>query len=387
MSGVEPALPSPVSRGAPARTPACRLACVHGAVALLVLALPLRSLGAQDADSVPRRRLRALPVIGYSEATGLQYGATAFRTFQYDRLTRPSSQAVYVARTANNHTKAFAQVDGWLKNNRRHIRVRVEYISYPLPYFGIGADTRDDTEEWYSSGVTTSHVFDQRAFGEGLYVLLGFRTTKRRMRETETDGPLQALVSAERSPLRTFHLQLGLVHDTRDDISAPRRGAYTRVITSAPLVPPFPGASQYVRFFRHTIDARGYLPLGTGPVIALQAQYDAAVGARVPFDHLAMIGADTAMRGYARGRFRDRQAIATQAEFRSGYWRRIGVVTFAGVGAVAPRIGDLATTRWHPAAGLGLRYRFAPPDRSTLRLDLAFGRRSVGLNMGINEAF
>ena len=48
---------------------------------------------------------------------------------------------------------------------------------------------------------------------------------------------------------------------------------------------------------------------------------------------------------------------------------------------------DLVATRWHPAAGLGLRYLFAPPDRSTLRLDLAFGRRSVALNMGINEAF
>jgi outer membrane protein assembly factor BamA len=294
---------------------------------------------------------------------------------------------VYAARTANNHTKAFAQMDGWVARNRRHVRVRVEYISYPLPFFGIGANSPNEAEEWYSAGVTSAHGFDQRAIGEGLYVLLGLRSTKRRMRETETDGPLQTLVSAERAQLRTIHLQFGLVHDTRDDISAPQHGAYTRVITSVPPVPALPGASRYVRFVRHTIDARRYVPVGTGPVIALQAQYDATVGTRVPFDHMAMIGADTAMRGYARGRFRDRQAIATQAEFRSGYWHRIGVVTFAAVGAVAPRIEDFATTRWHPAAGLGLRYRFVPPERSTLRLDLAFGRRSIGLNMGINEAF
>ena len=121
-------------------------------------------------------------------------------------------------------------------------------------------------------------------------------------------------------------------------------------------------------------------------MVAAQLQYDAVSG-RVPFDQLPMIGADTAMRGYPRGRYRDRQAVTAQVEIRSAHWRRSGVVLFAGAGSVGGRLPDLLQGPWRPTAGAGLRLLLIPADRAVARLDLAFGRGSFGVHIGLGEAF
>ena len=100
-----------------------------------------------------------------------------------------------------------------------------------------------------------------------------------------------------------------------------------------------------------------------------------------------MIGADTAMRGYPRGRVRDRNAITSQVELRAPYWRRVGAVAFAGAGTVAPSVSKLGSETWFPTAGVGLRYVLLPRDRTIARADLGFGRGSFGISVGIGEAF
>jgi hypothetical protein len=93
------------------------------------------------------------------------------------------------------------------------------------------------------------------------------------------------------------------------------------------------------------------------------------------------------MRGYPRGRYRDRHAVTAQAEVRSAHWRRIGAVAFAGAGTVAPAFSKLGTQTWYPSVGAGLRYVLMPKQRTTARVDLAFGRGSFGVSVGIGEAF
>jgi hypothetical protein len=45
------------------------------------------------------------------------------------------------------------------------------------------------------------------------------------------------------------------------------------------------------------------------------------------------------MRGYARGRYRDRWLLAAQGEYRSPVRKRLGGVLFAGAGVSAPGLG------------------------------------------------
>jgi outer membrane protein assembly factor BamA len=352
-------------------------------LAALLVAAMLVQESPPSADSAPRPRVTALPLVSYSEVTGLQYGATAILTFRRPGLaTRNSSFSAYAAATTKNHAKAYLQLDTWSRHNDTHGRARVDYISYPLPFFGIGADTPDSAEEWYSHGVTTLQAFAQRRIVGSLYVHAGARHVRSTAREHEPDGVLAGHIIAGSSGSRTLAMELGLVIDSRDHAGSPRGGSYVRVI---PSIAPKTRVSDS-DFRRLTIDARQYRTLGSGYVGAIQVQYD-GVSDATPFDLMPMIGADTAMRGYPRGRFRDRHAFTAQAELRTPSWRRLGAVVFAGAGTVAPTLSRLTTTTWFPSAGAGLRYFLSPRDRTTLRADLGVGRGSFGLSLGVGEAF
>lgn len=350
--------------------PACALAA----------ALAVQDSARAHPDSAPVWRGIALPVVGYSETTGLQYGATAFRSRRAG--SRTSSDAMYLARTARGHAKAYAQVDRWTADGGRQLRARVEYLSYPLPYFGIGGRSPDEAEEWYSAGVATWHLHAQQRLREGLYLHADYRLLHTRMRDVEPGGALAAggLTGLEGGTVSEF--RLGLTRDTRDDPGGPRSGTFARIqggVASRAL------GSRHA-FRRLTMDARHYAPLPGGWIAAWQFQLD-AVGGSVPFDQLPMIGADSAVRGYHRGRFRDRSAATAQVELRTPYRRRAGIVVFAGGGTVGPSLADLLPGRWHPSAGAGLRYLLRPGERATARVDLGLGRGTVGVSVGLGEAF
>lgn len=336
------------------------------------------------ADSAPRSRLTALPVVSYSDVTGLQYGATVFLGFRIrdDSITRASSLSSYAARTAKGHVKSYLQLDRWSAGNSSRQRIRLEYLSYPLPFFGLGPDAPDSAEEWYSSGVSTAQLFAQREWRKSVYLYAGVRYVRSRMREAEATGVLQQGVIAGSSGSDVLSTELGIVIDSRDNLAAPRSGTYARLVPS--VASKALGAD--FAFRRLTLDARRYQTFATNHVAALQLQYDAIAGI-APFDQMPMIGADTAMRGYPRGRYRDRHAVTAQAEVRSAHWRRIGAVAFAGAGTVAPAFSKLGTQTWYPSVGAGLRYVLSPRERTVARLDLGIGRGSFGINVGIGEAF
>jgi outer membrane protein assembly factor BamA len=353
-------------------------------VAGLLISAVLVQGAPSTADTAQRPRLTALPVVSYSDVTGLQYGATLFRGFRTgtDSTTRSSSGSAYASHTAKGHTKVYGQLDRWSALNTARLRVRGEYMSYPLPFFGVGAATPDSAEEWYSHGVTTAQLFLERSLRASAYVHAGVRYLHTRTREAEPAGQLANTRVPGSSGGNVLVSELGAVVDSRDNPGAPRRGTFTRVIPS--IAARVLGGD--FSFRRLTIDARQYLPIGADNIAAFQLQYDGVSGT-APFDQMPMIGADTAMRGYARGRYRDQHAFTAQAEVRSSYWRRAGLVAFAGAGTVAPKFSRLTSGDWYPSVGFGVRVLLVPKDRTVGRADLGLGRGSVGISLGIGEAF
>lgn len=339
--------------------------------------------GASQPDSLARARITVLPVVSYSDVTGLQYGATVFRSLRNpaDSSTRPSTLSLYAAWTAKDHVKWYVQSDIWSPGNSRRWRSRIEYISYPLPYYGIGGSAPDGAEEWYSSGVTTVHIVTQRALRPSTYLHAGGRYVRSQLREWEVGGLLEQVPQAGGPGVTLTSAELGLVVDSRDNLVLPRAGTYARIIPS--IASRAFGSDFVVR--RLTIDARRYGALGR-LTTAAQLQFD-GIGGTAPFDQMPMIGADSAMRGYPRGRYRDRHALTGQLEIRSPRWRRVGAVVFAGAGTVARSFSTLGSETWFPTGGVGLRYVLLPKDRTVARVDLGIGRGSFGLNLGIGEAF
>lgn len=87
------------------------------------------------------------------------------------------------------------------------------------------------------------------------------------------------------------------------------------------------------------------------------------------------------------GRYRDRAMWATQAEWRQHLGGRFGAVFFAGIGGTAPNLTDLGDTKFLPSAGMGVRYRPSKKTGINLAVDVAIGKDSNALYIGIGEAF
>ena len=93
------------------------------------------------------------------------------------------------------------------------------------------------------------------------------------------------------------------------------------------------------------------------------------------------------MRGYYEGRYRDRQYLAGQAEYRFPLWWRIGGAAFAGMGDVAPDLGSFTFSSLKPSYGLGLRFMINKEEKVNIRLDYAWGKETSGFYLEITEAF
>lgn len=100
-------------------------------------------------------------------------------------------------------------------------------------------------------------------------------------------------------------------------------------------------------------------------------------GNQVPFFHMPTIGGSTTLRGYTEFRFRDRNMMLFNAEYRWEAFSGLDMALFADWGDVAPTWDELQISRMKSGYGLGLRFNTF--RAIFLRLDI--GRSSEGLRV------
>ena len=327
--------------------------------------------------------IRVLPVIGSAPETGFQGGVTALRVTSPATAsdTRASTDQVYVAYTAKHQLRAFLSTDRWIAGNRWGVNAQVEFQRYPQPFFGIGVDAPENAEEWYEARSTSATASVRRRFTHAVYGQVGYRFSNSDIRDAEENGVIGRGELPGTQGGIISQLTSGVAWDTRDNLFAPGSGSLAQ-ITAAYSDDVF-GADY--RFGRYTLDARRYIAVGRG-VLAGQAYVEATSGG-APLDQLSLVGSNTIMRGYTRGRYRDRELAAAQLEYRLPVIGRVGVAAFAGAGTVAPNLSDIASSKLLPSLGGGLRYLLLPKQRTTIRVDYGVGKGSSGLYIAFNEAF
>lgn len=106
------------------------------------------------------------------------------------------------------------------------------------------------------------------------------------------------------------------------------------------------------QYQNYKVSYNGYSGIGTSQVLAYRGMICSA-HQDVPFYDLCFFGVNNDLRGYTGGEFQNRRMFATQAEYRRELPRRLGVVAFAGVGAVASRWNAFRSDQFLPAAGAG----------------------------------
>ncbi len=337
------------------------------------------------ADSSGRRRIQPLPAIGSSPESGLQYGATVLTVWTPPaaRRARPSLLTTTILRSVKAQTRVILEAERWSANNARRLAGNFAWQKFPLPYFGIGDTASELAEQVYTPrGIELGASVQQRIYGSW-YATAGVRHIDQSI-TPDTIGDLQLGVLPGSRGARVSEAIVGAISDSRDHILAPTSGnLLTLNVTRAAA-----GAFSDFTYTRWRVDARRYQPITGEHVLAGQVLMLGVQGT-APFDQLALVGGGDIMRGYTRGRYRDRWMLAAQTEYRTPVRYRVGAVMFAGAGVVSPTFGDLFTDRvLLPSYGAGVRFQLDARQRSAVRVDYGRGRDGAsGLYVGFNQAF
>ena len=134
------------------------------------------------------------------------------------------------------------------------------------------------------------------------------------------------------------------------------------------------------------LNLREYFSPAKNQILAFQLYGDWS-GGYPPFYELPALGEQNTLRGYFLGRYRDKQYLLTQVEYRTTIWWRIGLVGFAGVGDVVNRIDLLQLSSLKYSVGAGLRFALDVKEKLNVRIDFGVGKNSSGIYFAVEEAF
>ncbi len=353
-------------------------------------------LAGDEIDSEEEKEIRDLqqkngngvlvsPILFYLPETRMAFGLAGnyvFRPGDATGKSKPSTISPVLIYTQNRQFKALLCGDIYLEKENYHLAADLVFQEYPDKFFGIGAYAPDGLEENFTPHIFGLAVSLLRKLKEHVGVGLLYDFSKFEMIESEAGKSLsQGDIPGSRGSFLSG-VSLLLDVDSRDNIFFPVRGEYFKF--TAQFYNKIFG-SEYT-FQSYRCDLRKYFSPFPGHVLALQSIVQTQTGV-VPFHRLSRMGGQYVMRGYYDGRFRDRNAVILQAEYRLPLFWRLGAVGFVGAADVAHRFRDFKFNNIKHSYGFGLRYLFNKHEKMYIRFDVGFGEGTNGFYFSVFEAF
>jgi outer membrane protein assembly factor BamA len=329
--------------------------------------------------------LAFLPVIYYTPETQWALGGGGlyyFRLTKDKAVVRPSNIAFIALYTQRKQLSFELNPDLYLGKGY-HIQWDLKYSDFPDYFYGIGRDTAEESEELFTSRFWKLNVEALKQVYGALN--LGFVYFFDWTKLTDIDeAPLLAAGDIPGSGGGTVSgLGCFMTYDSRDGIFFPTKGSFHQFSAAA-----FGRAlGSDFAFNRFSLDLRKYLPLAKAHTLAFQSRMLFQTG-DPPFWRLGLLGGEESMRGYYLGRYRDKNMIALQAEYRwvPAFWR-LGLAAFVGLGDVADKVDHFDLGNFKYSYGLGLRFVFDKKQMLNIRLDFGFGKGTSGVYFTAAEAF
>lgn len=356
-------------------------------LSILLLFASFSSLSSQESDSTDVHKIRAfpLPVVLYTPETELGFGGMSLFTFRFKGETRESRNSQFqlgALYTLRDQFLLFTPFQLYLKDEEYYAYGRINYFSYSYWFYGIGADSREEDEELFDVNFPRVRLNLMKLVRPSWYVGLRYWMDNYKIKDTESGGILdRRLVRGAKGGLIS---SFGLVslYDTRNNYNFPTKGTYFELVA----LPNLKAYGSDFEFARFSLDYVNFMSWKEN-ILALNF-FAVAMTGEVPFNELAFIGGRSKMRGYIAGRFRDKNLVMAQAEYRRFISARIGFVAFTGFGMVAPDIDAYDISDIRASGGFGLRYRLDEKEKINVRFDVAYGEQgSSGIYFTIGEAF
>lgn len=355
------------------------------AVALLAPCLLFgRQIDGSGPDTMRKaqRGIYPLPIFFYTPETGIAGGGAALYLFRDSLSSRSSAltgELIYSERK-----QIISELDGdvYFDGDNYRLLSSIVFQKFPNKFFGIGNHTALNAEETYTpqSFVVRAVIYRKILANFNLGPLVRYEAVS--IREVEPSGLLAPGTIIGSKGGNASGLGFVANWDSRDNTFAANSGSFYQ-FTALFYRNAFGSDYSYTDV---QIDTRNFFELIPTQVLAVQAAGEFIDGS-APFQSLVQFGGQNILRGYFAGRYRDKNGIALQTEYRVPVWWRLGLVGFAGVAQVADVIDHFAMNRFWFAGGMGLRFFWNPQERISLRLDYGIGNNSSGMYITVTEAF
>ena len=369
------------------------------AAASLLLALPAFSAtdSAAPADSVAVQAdtasadtshfqwWSAVPVLGYTEETELQYGAMV-NFFIPSSFKGGNSQEIDIAAYGSTRKQfqfaatpyfylAHDRISGWLD---------FRYQNWVGHFFGIGNDVdiddyiSFDRETFFFMALVESNLGLPPALQFFRYgMVLDINHSTMEFREYDGEIALPANPDGWRTALG-YHLTV----DTRDNPNWARHGMYLQWEHRF-----YTDALGDFSFTYQELDLRTYGETIWNTSMAVGLMWQRSDG-DVPFEYMAGPDGIKRFRGVETKYFRDNQALMMQVELRKTlFWRLAGDIFFEG-GKVGPYFSQLLRNEWHRSVGFGGKFALNKSERLYARAEFSWvDFKSLGMTFYFREAF
>lgn len=354
-----------------------------------------------NGDTSPEKRLKPkkanfsiIPYVGYSLSTGFVAdiaGNVSFFTTAAHRENR-SVIASDISYDSNEQKSFLTRSEIWGKENSFKVVSDLRIQRYPTETYGLGTSATFDTDDHLDfMYLRVYETFFARITGS-FYGGMGYNLDHHyNIIETgNADGSVSDFIKYGQAAESTSSgVNLGLLFDNRTNTLNPLGGDFASVIFRQNLTV----LSSDANWESLQFDFRKYMRLSSysNNILAIWTMATFTRG-NVPYLDLPSTSADmynNSGRGYAIGRFRGRNMLYFEAEYRFGITDNglLGGVAFAN-GQSFSEFGSNAFMRVAPAAGAGIRIKVNKHSNSNICIDYGVGTGgSRGFFVNLGEVF
>ncbi len=359
----------------------------------------MKGVKAKRIDSIPQKsgkmHISALPVIGYTLQTGFAGVLSANFAF-YTSASPQNLSSILTSVTYSQYNQIIfpIQADIWTKGNIYNIVTDWRFLKYPSLTYGLGGNTATDSGYNIDYTYLRLHQAVMKTISRDLYLGLGYDLDYF-WNVKEVDPPPGKVTDFEKYGFHKTAIASGIslhfLYDSRRNQINPENGGYA----SVSYRPNFTFLGSDASWQSLILDLRRYirLPGDSHNVLALW-NYDwfTTGGGAPPYLLLPSTGWDAysnTARGYIQGRFRSRNMLYLESEYRFGITSNglFGGVVFAN----AQSFSEPSTGRFQyvsPGYGAGLRISLNKFSRTNLCVDYGWGiNGSGGFFVNLGEVF
>ena len=338
-----------------------------------------------------------LPAAGYTLQTGFAGAFTAGVAFYTEAETKPNNKIsnILTSLTYTQYNQFLFPIAAniWTKSNKYNITIDYRFLKYPSTNYGIGSRTNENDAYTLNFSYIKLHQTVLRKIYKELYGGLGFYYDYF-FNIKEVDPPAGVHTSFERYSNKKQETAVGiafkLLYDSRDNDINANNGTYASVIYR----PNYTDLGSDKNWKSLQLEYRKYIPLGRKKnTLALWSFNWFNIGSeKSPYLLLPSTGWDdqyNTARGYIQSRFRAKNMIYTEAEYRFGISGNglLGGVVFANAQSFSRTLSNQFSIIT-PGFGAGLRIKLNKYSNTNLCIDYGFGLNgSKGLFLNFGEVF